>query len=203
MPRILLLAALLLLCTGCLFGDSDAGSAPGCDRVDDAPEASALPVGHRLAWAERNRIWALLDGCAHPQLLREHQGDIGQVRWSPDGDAIALQDGTGTTVIRLDGAAPPRTFGSEEFAWLDDAHLVIGRSRLPVAPHTLTLVVVDISTGDEHPFDGAMSFAVRSGAVAYWQDAGACPPEALPPDQLKTEGGPIERRCPRLGRPHA
>jgi Tol biopolymer transport system component len=202
MPRILLLTALLLICSGCLSGDSNADPVPpaaGCDRIGSAPDASAPPAGHRLAWAEGKRLWTLVDGCDAPQLLREHQGDIGRVRWSPEGDAIALQDATGTTVVRLDGAARPRSFGAEEFAWLDNEHLLIGRSRLPAAPYTTTLVVVDVNSGEEHAFDGAHSFAVNGPTVAFWQDAGPCPPSALPPAQVKPGAvDPIQRRCPRL-----
>jgi len=205
MPRILLRIALLLVVAGLLFQGPDRDVAPvaailsRCQAAPDAPDAAPLPSAQRLAWAEGSQLWTLLDGCANPQLLRDHPREIGQVRWSPEGDAIALQDGTGTTVVRLDGGTPPRTFGSEEFAWLDNDHLLIGRSRLPVPPHTLTLVVIDIITGQEREIDGAMSFAAHDGTVAFWQDAGPCPREALPRDSLKPGSTvDIERRCPRL-----
>jgi dipeptidyl aminopeptidase/acylaminoacyl peptidase len=199
MPRILLLAALLLLCSGCLFGDSDADSALGCGRVDGAPDASALPAGHRLAWAEGNRLWVLLDGCAHPQLLREHVRPIDEVRWSADGDAIAFQDGTATTVIHTDRKSSG-PFVSTRFSWLDAQQLLVLAHPKPPRDGVVTseLTLVNVADGDASFLAGAISFAAHRDAVAFWQDAGACASEALPPDQLKPEGGPIERRCPRL-----
>ncbi|MEX0750580.1 MAG: hypothetical protein WD359_07190, partial [Dehalococcoidia bacterium] len=79
---------------------------------------------------------------------------------------------------------------------LGNDRVVIGRSRLVEAG--ATLVVVHVASGEERVIDGALAFAAEGESIAYWKDAGACPPEVLPQDLRKEGGTPIGRRCPRL-----
>jgi Tol biopolymer transport system component len=164
----------------------------GCgESTDAAPPVSAIPGSQHLAWADGNRVWALLPDCDEPYLAWEGDEPPLEISWSYDGQQLAFRVGDEVQVLRVDVAGVHATFDAAAYWWLPDGRLFVSNlgpvqgsvgSVADPASGTVQEVIAPATSG--HLFAPAPDGSRI--AYNYFED---CPPGAIP------SGAPVDYEC--------
>ncbi len=164
--------------------------------IGEGHAAAISPAGDVIAYLLRGQIWtaSLKDGSVKPQQLFQGRGEEQDLRWSPDGGALAFvsarDDHSFVGVYRVQTKAleylAPGTYSDSNPVWSSDSRLV-AFVRQPLAPEyglrwmreaevPWSICVADIESGNGHAVwhaeRGAGSiFHETNGASQLWWSA--------------------------------